>query len=192
MTTASGHPSTAGTMHGPVEVPFWQLVAAGVITALFGVAVLVWPAATLRLLGVLAGIWLVVMGLSRVVGVFRAGHGTTMRHLVDGAFGLVLLVLGVACLRSTGTAVVALSVLIGLAWLVSGFAELLLGMSAHGRPRTWLLTLGGVSIAVGIVFFAWPGISLTSLILLTGITALVLGAVEVGVALQARREVAAH
>ena len=51
-------------------VPFWEIVVLGVVTTLFGLAVLVWPSQTLRTLGVLVGIWLLVAGAARVVGAF--------------------------------------------------------------------------------------------------------------------------
>jgi hypothetical protein len=191
MSTVSGHPGTARAAHGPVTVPFWQLMTAGVATALFGVAVLVWPGETLRLLGLLAGVWLIVLGAMRVAGAFRSEAGSTMQHIIDGAFGVLLLLVGFACLRSTGAGVAMLAVLIGLAWLLSGFAELLLGFMSHGRPRVWLSVLGGISLVVGIVFFAWPGISLGALVLLTGVTAIALGVFDIAVAVQARRAMSA-
>ncbi|GGM45255.1 HdeD family acid-resistance protein [Dactylosporangium sucinum] len=192
-------PSRATLARGRVTLPFWQLLAAGVLTVLFGVAVLVWPQGTLRLLGVLAGIWLLAIGLTRVVGMFRrpadAEHRVTTRQLVDGAFGVLLVVIGLACLREVAAGVTAVAVLLGLAWLMSGFAELLLGMFAEGRTRTWLLLIGALSAAMGILFLAWPGLTLTALVLLTGITALVIGVAEIVVAFEARHyasELAAH
>jgi hypothetical protein len=190
MTTVPG--SAAQATHGPVTMPFWTLLGAGVITTLFGAAVLAWPGATLRLLGVLTGIWLLVIGVMRVAGAFRAGHdeehtsGIGMRGVVDGAFGLLLVVVGIACLRSTATGVIAMSLLIGLAWLLSGFAGVLLGMFAHGHTRGWLLGVGVGSIVVGILFLAWPGLSLHALVLLTGITAVILGVAEIAAAIRAR------
>ena len=41
-------------------VPFWQTLTLGVVTALFGIVVLAWPGETLRVLGALVGVWLIV------------------------------------------------------------------------------------------------------------------------------------
>ncbi|WP_238011685.1 DUF308 domain-containing protein [Dactylosporangium sp. AC04546] len=191
MTTVPGRAAVA---HGRVTLPFWQLLAAGVLTLVFGLAVLAWPQATLRLLGVLAGLWLLAIGLTRVIGIFRrspdAAHRVTTRQVVDGAFGVLLVVIGLACLREVAAGVTAVAVLLGLAWLLSGFAELLLGMFAEGRTRTWLLVIGALSVALGLLFLAWPGLTLHALVLLTGITALVIGIAEIVVAFESRHHAA--
>ncbi|MFG2041426.1 HdeD family acid-resistance protein [Dactylosporangium sp. NPDC048998] len=194
MTTVPGSASTRA-VHRPVTVPFWPLLSAGVITLLFGLGVLAWPQVTLRLVGLMAGVWLLVIGLMRIFGAFRARRDETarfvpMRRIVDGAFGLLLAIVGLACLRDTATGVVAVSVLIGLAWLLSGFAGVLLGAFTAGQVRGWLFGIGAVSVAVGVLFLAWPSLSLSVLVLLSGITAIVLGIAEIGVAFGARHAVA--
>ncbi|MEV8517948.1 DUF308 domain-containing protein [Dactylosporangium sp. NPDC051484] len=198
MTTVPGSASTRA-VRGTVTVPFWPLLSAGVITLLFGLGVLAWPQVTLRLVGLMAGAWLLVIGLMRVFGAFRAGRGAgrdesargvPMRRIVDGAFGLLLVIVGLVCLRDAAAGVVAVSVLIGLAWLLSGFAGVLLGAFTTGDVRAWLLGIGAVSIAVGVLFLAWPSLSLQVLVLLSGITAIVLGVAEIAVAFRVRRAVA--
>ncbi|HTJ37884.1 MAG TPA: DUF308 domain-containing protein [Dactylosporangium sp.] len=179
MTTTASKPATTAT------VPFWPLLAIGVVTAVFGIAVLVQPDATLRLLGLLAGIWIAGLGVMRLVSAFNKAQGLT-QQVLDGALGLILLVVGATCMVNTARGVMALSVIIGLAWLLSGFAELLLGLMARGRARLGLFALAAASIVVGLLFLAWPGLSLHALVLLTGITALVLGTAEIVVALQSR------
>jgi hypothetical protein len=198
MTSVSGHAGrqATGVAHD-VAVPFWRLVGVGAATVLFGLAVLAWPHATLRLLGMLAGVWLLVIGLVRVAGAFRAapeagGHRMTVRHVVDGAFGLLLAVVGVACLTSASAGAITVSVLVGLAWMLSGFAAMLLGIFSSGSTRVWLIGLGAAAIAIGVVFLSWPGISLHALVLLTGISAVAFGIAEVLIAVRARKSVTAH
>ncbi|WP_432994476.1 DUF308 domain-containing protein [Dactylosporangium sp. CA-233914] len=180
-----------------MELPFWRMVSVGAATVLFGAAVLVWPHATLRLLAVLAGVWLLVIGVMRVSGAFRARSGgsgsrrASVRQVIDGLFGVLLSALGVVCLSSATAGLVTVPVLIGLAWLLIGLAAVLLGLLAAGRPRVWLLVLGVVAIVVGVVFVSWPGLSLWAAVLLTGISAVALGAAEIAIAVQARRTAAA-
>ena len=183
---ASGRPDRAAT--GVTTVSPRHLLALGAVTVVFGISVLIWPAATLRLLGVLAGIWLIATGALRIVHALRRGrdaHGLT-DQLLSGALGIVLIIGGVACVSRTASGVTAVAVILGLAWLLSGFAAILLGLFAHGRTRLWLLGIGAASIVVGLLFLAWPNISPRSLVLLTGITALILGTGELSFGWQQR------
>lgn len=184
---AAGSPARAGT---GAAVSHRHLLALGAITVLFGISVLIWPAATLRLLGVLAGIWLIATGALRIVHALRRNHeahGLTDR-LLSGALGIVLIIGGVACVSSTASGVTAVSVILGLAWLLSGFAAALFGLLSHGSARLWLLGIGVASIVVGVLFFAWPDLSARSLVLLTGITALILGTGEISFGWQLRHQ----
>jgi uncharacterized membrane protein HdeD (DUF308 family) len=183
---AAGRPARAAAV--VANVSFRHLVTLGLITVAFGVAVLIWPAVTLRLLGILIGAWLVATGVLRIVHAFRRDrdvHGPVDR-LLSGGLGTALVLGGAACVSNAATGVVALAVVLGLAWLLSGVAEILLGLFSSGSARVGLLVLGAVSIGAGLLFVAWPDLSSRTLVLLTGLTALVLGAGEIGFAAQQR------
>jgi uncharacterized membrane protein HdeD (DUF308 family) len=47
-----------------------------------------------------------------------------------------------------------------------------------------------VSIAIGLAFTFWPGPSLTTIVIMTGISALVIGIGEIALAVQLRRTTA--
>jgi uncharacterized membrane protein HdeD (DUF308 family) len=171
-------------------VPFWETLTLGGVTALFGIVVLAWPGETLRILGALVGVWLIVAGVMRVAAALVEHHGLGQR-LLTGAVGAAMVVGGVACLRNVASGVVVLALIVGLAWLLTGVSEIGIGLMTHGRTRVWLTTMGVVSLVVGIVFVVWPGASLTAMVLLTGISALVIGCVEIAFAFIMRREAAA-
>ncbi|MGI5176153.1 HdeD family acid-resistance protein [Dactylosporangium sp. CA-152071] len=166
--------------------PFREMLGLGLITILFGIAVLAWPSKTLSLLGVLVGVWLLVAGAIRIFGAF-AHDQTTGRRVLLGGLGALLIVGGIACLQHVATGVAALAGIIGLAWLVSGIAELAIAFLTHGRIRVSLIAIGAVSLLVGLAFVFWPGLSLGVTILLTGISALLIGAAEVAFAFQLRQ-----
>lgn len=181
--TAPDAPDAAAT---PTAEPFWQVLSLGLVTVLFGIAVLAWPDRTLHLLGILAGVWLIVLGATRAVAAFDRKQGSSQR-IFAGVMAAVLVAAGIACVRNATSGVLVLAALIGLAWLLSGMAELAIGLLATGSTRVGLSLLGGISILVGLAFMLWPGPSLTTLVLLTGISALLIGAGEVAFALQLRR-----
>jgi len=166
--------------------PFWQTLALGLVTVLFGIAVLVWPGETLHLLGILTGAWLIVLGGMRAVTVFDE-HQASTRRVLAGVMAVVLVVAGISCMRNATAGTLVLATLIGLAWLLSGFAELVIAMLTSGAARIWMSVLGGLSVLVGGTFMLWPGPSLTTVVLLTGISALLIGAGEVALAIQLRR-----
>ena len=99
----SGHPPAVATPK-PAAGPFWQVLGLGLITFVFGVAVLAWPSHTLQLLGALVGIWLLVAGAIRLAGAF-AQDLPTGRRLLLGGVGAVLVVGGIACIRHVATGV---------------------------------------------------------------------------------------
>jgi len=181
----SGHPPAVATPK-PAAGPFWQVLGLGLITFVFGVAVLAWPSHTLQLLGALVGIWLLVAGAIRLAGAF-APDLPTGRRLLLGGVGAVLVVGGIACIRHVATGVALLAGILGLAWLISGMAELVIAFLARGTVRTWLIGIGAVSLLVGLAFVFWPGLSIGVMVLLTGISALLIGAAEVAFAFQLRR-----
>lgn len=179
---------TPGT--GPATEPFWEVLSLGVLTLIFGAAVLIWPGQTLRLLGALVGAWLIVAGAMRVASAFSR-HREAGQRLLSAAIGAILVVGGIACLRNAAGGVLVLATVIGLAWLLIGFAELAVGFISPGPARRWMAVLGAISIAVGLAFVLWPGLSLGALVLLTGISALIIGTGEVAFAIQLRRSIRA-
>ncbi|MFI5911801.1 HdeD family acid-resistance protein [Dactylosporangium sp. NPDC051541] len=166
---------------------FAQVLALGAATVLFGLAVLVWPDQTLRLLGVATGVWLLVLGVMRAATALRSDHSSS-RRMQAGVMAVILLAAGVTCLRNADGGVIVLAALLGLAWLLSGFGLLLIAMPAHGPARAWLSVLGVASVLIGLAFLLWPGPSLTTLVLVSGVGAVVVGIGEVVFALRLRAE----
>jgi uncharacterized membrane protein HdeD (DUF308 family) len=181
--------TVSGSTEERLAVPFWQVIVLGVATALFGLAVLVWPQATLRTFGVLVGVWLMVVGVTRILGAFSSERGTG-RQVLSGTVGVILLIGGVACLRNVATGVLVLAFVIALAWILSGVAECVIAFRAAGSARMWLIVLGVVSIAAGLVFLLWPSLSLATIVIMTGISGLIIGVGEIAFAFQARRSAA--
>lgn len=179
-------PTRTGPVRRGQSSPFWQLVTLGLLTIGFGVAALIWPDASVRILAVLLGVWLLASGLARVVGAFLSGRSIP-REVLSGIVGLVYLMAGAACLRDVANGVLVLALMIGLAWILSGVAEFVVALDAGGARRRWLTALAAVSVAIGFGFLVWPHPSLTVLVVLTGVSALAVGSAELVFAVQLRR-----
>ncbi|MFB7031089.1 MULTISPECIES: HdeD family acid-resistance protein [unclassified Streptomyces] len=159
----------------------WFLAAA-VVTLVPGVTALVWPDATLHVLGVLIGLYLLATGVFRFVMVFgRRNAGERL----PGLLVAVLFVLGgVLCLRHPLQTVAALSLVVGAVWLVSGIVTLYGALAAEDLPyRGAVAAVAALGIAAGIVVLALPAESARVLTRLLGLWLVLLGLAEAALAL---------
>jgi uncharacterized membrane protein HdeD (DUF308 family) len=166
----------------------WTTVlVTGILGTAFGAAVLIWPDVSLRIMAALAGVWLVVAGLARILGAFLPGPGSILRHLLSAVVGVIVLVAGLVCLRDLVSRLTVLAVIFGITWILGGITQLLLALETKGAVRVCLLVGGALSLIAGIVFIATPSLSLATLVVLTGVSSLVLGISEIIIALFLRK-----
>jgi len=77
----------------------------------------------------------------------------------------------------------ALALLLGIYWVVSGAVAL----SAHGVPgRGWTVVMGVISMLAGLLVLVYPAISLLTLAVVLSVWLLVLGLMEITLAIRAR------
>ncbi|MEV4701750.1 DUF308 domain-containing protein [Actinoplanes sp. NPDC049316] len=172
-----------------VPVPWGTLLASGIFGVVFGAAVLIWPDVSLRVMAALAGVWLFAAGIARIIGAFLPGRASIAHHLLSGIVGVVVLIAGLICLRDLVSRLTVLALLFATTWLLSGIAEVVLGLQRTGAARWGLICVGLLSMAVGAVFVLMPEVSLTTLVLLTGMSSLIVGLSEVVLALFLRAKV---
>jgi uncharacterized membrane protein HdeD (DUF308 family) len=101
--------------------------------------------------------------------------------------GGLAFVVGVVLLFNPTAAARTLALLIGLALFLGGCLELA-GTAATGR-RWGSVLLGLILVVGGLVAAFWPGITLWTLAVITGISLIVHGAARVALAVMARREI---
>ncbi|GAA0916309.1 HdeD family acid-resistance protein [Virgisporangium aurantiacum] len=167
--------------------PWWSVVGLGIVSVLLGIVVVGWPTATLKVMAALAGLWLLLGGLVRIFSAFVSGRGVG-RQMLSGIVGVVLVIVGVACLRDLVRTVELLAVVVAVTWLLSGIAEVVMAADAkRGGSRVALLATGLISIVLGLVFLFVPRFSLGVLVLMTGLGFILTGAMQVVVGLQLRR-----
>ncbi|MFJ8636011.1 HdeD family acid-resistance protein [Streptomyces sp. NPDC093568] len=157
------------------------LLGSALATLVPGIIALAWPDATLHVLAVIIGVYLLVTGGFRFVTSFAREQGD--RHL--GLLAAALYVLaGVLCLRHPLQTIAALSLIVGAVWLVTGMLTAWTALAAKGLPhRAVLLGAGALGIVAGIVVLALPSDSAVVLTRLLGLWLLLLGLIELGVAL---------
>ncbi|KOX02297.1 membrane protein [Streptomyces sp. NRRL B-1140] len=158
------------------------LMGSAVATLVPGVLILVWPEATLHVLAVLVGLYLLVNGMFRFVAVFgRKEHGERLPGLL---MAVVYVLAGVLCLRNPLQTITVLSLVTGVVWLVSGILSLYTAIVAEDLPhRGVVLGAAMLGIVAGIVVLALPAESARALTRLLGLWLVLLGLAEAAVAL---------
>jgi uncharacterized membrane protein HdeD (DUF308 family) len=97
-----------------------------------------------------------------------------------GLHGLASVVFDVMILAWPGISVYALTIVFGAYTLATGIVELGTAFTSRGKEeRGWLALRGLLGIVVGVLVFAWPGISALALLYVIGFYAVTLGILAV-------------
>jgi uncharacterized membrane protein HdeD (DUF308 family) len=165
----------------------WQmLLAAGVASLALGIVVFFWPRETLLVVGVLFGLYLLVIGIVQLVAAFGTHTATAMRVLafISGAISVLL---GLLCFRSAAQSLLLLALWIGIGWLFRGITQFVAAVSDPLMPaRGWQAFAGVANTLAGVLLIVWPVGSIAALTVLAGCWLLILGVVEIATALQMR------
>jgi uncharacterized membrane protein HdeD (DUF308 family) len=163
------------------------MMAFGIISLLAGVAVLAWPGRTLIVVAVLFGIQLVVTGIFRFVAAFASEDLTGGTRVLLAVLGVLSLIIGLYAVRHVLVTLLALALLLGIYWIVNGAVELFMALSARGGPgRGWTVVMGVLSVLAGLLVLVYPAISLLTLVVVLSVWLLVLGLMEITLAIRAR------
>jgi uncharacterized membrane protein HdeD (DUF308 family) len=167
---------------------WWLFVLLGGIAIVAGVLALAYPDITLRALGIILGAYLLVWGIFTLAAAFAPGTPAPLAVLrvLVGFFGVLA---GLICLVRPGASLLALLIAFSFWFILIGIADLVRAMES-ATNRGWIVLLGVLSIAAGVVILGNPDIGLTTLALLVGIGLLVRGTLEIviGFTLRALRE----
>lgn len=147
-------------------------IAFGVVTAVAGVLILAWPGGTLVAVAVLLGIQLIVGGVFRAITAFTFPADGVAARILFLLLGVLLVIVGILCLRAPLQTIAVLVLLFGLSCIVSGTLEAFHGFTGGGG---WAIASGIVGILVGIVVLSYPVSSVNTLIWLFGIALVVIG-----------------
>jgi uncharacterized membrane protein HdeD (DUF308 family) len=169
-------------------LPWWLVLVEGIVVALFGLILLVAPGASLVFLVWLLGIYLLVAGISRIVGIFFDPSSWGWKLVA----GILCLIAGLAVLTnplwSTTLASTWLVIIVGFLALLQGAAGLVVALQGGGWGMGALSVLG---ILFGLFLVINPLIGAATLTLVLAIFMLIGGVAAVIQAFGMRRGVAA-
>lgn len=184
---------TEGTRRDPASVlervsEHWGwLLLLGVITVVAGVAALAWPGLTLLVVAVLFGAQLIVMGIFRFVSAFASDDVTGGNRVLLALLGVLSLFIGLYAVRHVLISLLALALLLGIYWIISGTMELYMALAHRGlKNRGWTGVMGVLGVLAGLIVLVYPAISLLTLAIVLGIWLIVRGVMEVSLAFNAR------
>jgi uncharacterized membrane protein HdeD (DUF308 family) len=178
----------AGGLDPSEKLAWWLALAAALFGLVVGVMMVAWPEATLKVVAVLFGAWLLIHGVVRIVQAITGSDEDGARRAFLAVFGVVFVIAGVIALRNLLVSLSVLVTIIGLMWLIGGIVELISAFSGPGGGiRLWRITLSALSIIAALVVLVWPDLSLVTLVYVTGIYLILMGMLQVAMVLWARR-----
>jgi uncharacterized membrane protein HdeD (DUF308 family) len=169
-------------------LPWGLVLVEGIVVALFGLILLVAPGASLVFLVWLLGIYLLIAGISRIVGIFLDSSSWGWKL----AAGILCLIAGLAILSnplwSTTLASTWLIIIVGFLAMLQGAAGLIVALQGGSWGMGALSVLG---ILFGLFLVINPLIGVGALTLIFAIIMLIGGVGAVFQAFRMRREAAA-
>lgn len=162
---------------------YWGvLLAIGVVAIVFGIVVLANIWASVRLVAILAGLFLIYAGVMQFVSA-RGREHRTGRYIA----GVVAIAAGIVLIVWPDASVKTVAVIVGIAFLLWGLVWALAALIDRGEG--WGVAFGfSVLLAVlGIIVIAWPGPTIAILMILVGLTAILFGISSVVQALALRK-----
>jgi len=133
---------------------WWSLTLRGLLAGLLGLCALFWPSVSLSLLVVFVGIFLLVDGLTGLLGAMRAAAGGA-----EWAQPLLGLVLGALLLFWPGASLRLLLAVFGVWAVLFGVSQV---MTARRLPqgsgeRGFMTRIGTLAAVIGLILAIWPG-----------------------------------
>lgn len=158
------------------------LLAVGIVAVVFGIVVLANIWGSVRLVAILAGLFLIFAGVMQFVGARgRERKGGRI------AAGVIALIAGIVLVAWPEASVKTVAVIVGMAFLIWGIAWAVAALVDRGEGWGVALGFSIVLAVVGIVFIAWPGPTVALLMILVGLSAVLFGVASIAQALALRK-----
>ncbi|GAA1952904.1 HdeD family acid-resistance protein [Agromyces allii] len=153
----------------------------GAIALIIGVFITFWPKDAAGVLTVLLAIYLLIAGLAYVgLGIFSKGisGGARALDIILGIVFIVGAVIAFANIAATAAVLaVLLGVIVGVVWIIEGIVALV--QSGDAPSRGWAIFFGILSLIAGIVLLFSPIWGAVILFVITGISLIILGIVQI-------------
>ncbi|CAK1249851.1 Acid resistance membrane protein HdeD [Fructobacillus cardui] len=131
----------------------------GLLTALFGVFIIVWPEKSASFISMIIGFSLLVTGFVRFLASFNRKNEIDMNHIVNVMVSIVYWLAGIFIFADIKYATISLlivvGILVGIAWVSEGISQLtFLNNISNGRAAFVFLAI--INIIAGVVLIISP------------------------------------
>lgn len=163
---------------------WWAMLVRGIIAVVVGFCALVWPSASIGLLVMLVGVFVLLDGVTGLIGALQ--NGLRGAHLVQAVLGIAI---GLALLFWPTGSIRLLLVVFGVWFVLIGISQFWAARQNQidGDDRSALSIIGGVIGVLGLILVFWPGTGVVAISWLIAFAALLLGAILIFLALRLRR-----
>jgi uncharacterized membrane protein HdeD (DUF308 family) len=158
-----------------------------VVTGVFGAIMLFWPGATVRVVAVLFGLWLLLSGVVMLVQALAAKGNLLLRALL-AVGGVLSLIIGGICIVNGDASVKILVLFVVIGWIISGVTNLVVGIRNRYSPaRGAYLFFGILQLVLAAFVIAWPNATVTVLVRVIGVGLLLTAAFALWAASKVRK-----
>ena len=156
----------------PMRIAKIGYIVISVLLCIMGTLLLLFPNISIRVMGILCGITLVVFGVIKLVGYFSRDL-FRLAFQNDLASGIVMLVLGMSLFIPTQDMLATFCTVLGILILADGLFKIQIAMDAKpfGIRKWWLILVAAILTGIfGLLLIIRPGESLQVLTVLLGIS----------------------
>ncbi|TAM71324.1 MAG: DUF308 domain-containing protein [Microbacteriaceae bacterium] len=136
-----------------------------IVGIIVGIMALIWQDATLVLVGVLFGVYLMVSGVVRLAAAIVSRHVGAGHRWLIGLLGVVIFAVGVLCVIDPLQSIVLLAVVIGVGWIVGGAIDLIGAAAGTIFPRWFGVISGLFALFAGLLALTLPVLTLQAFII---------------------------
>lgn len=166
----------------------WTLVVFGVLALAFGIGTLLWPAVSVLAMVLTFGVLSLADGVVSLISIFR--KSVALPNWVLLLYALVSIGFGVLAISQPAQMAEAMLWLLALWLLVAGIARIVFAVQVRKLVNgEWMLALSGLlAVALGVLFFARPGIGLATIAIWVAVGALFYGVLQLWVGIKLLRQ----
>jgi uncharacterized membrane protein HdeD (DUF308 family) len=161
-----------------VNKSWWLLLILGLVSVIVGGVLIFWPGATITVVTVIVGFFMIVTGVVRFFVAVFDSHSQDRWLMVFA--GIVGIVLGIVVMKNPEGTIKVIALIVALFWLIAGLVDFFRGLTNADLPdRSARIVFGLMSAIFGIVILVWPAITIGVFAILVGIYAVFFGILEI-------------